>query len=200
VTSDRKVQANRANARRSTGARTSHGRDRSAKNAFRHGLSLPVHLDPEWSDEVETLARQIAGPGANAELQELARHIADAQVELCRVRHARHQFLSHALNDPYYDSRKGMRGKAAVLRDLLKRNAPEISMDDLERVVTTPQGPLKFATILAQETKKLLAMNRYERRALSRRKFAIRAFDAVRPGANKSLMTTPIKKNSGSDI
>jgi len=44
----------------------------------------------------------------------------------------------------------------------------------------TPQGPDELATILSGKAKKLLAMDRYERRALSRRKFAIRAFDAAR--------------------
>jgi hypothetical protein len=47
-------------------------------------------------------------------------------------------------------------------------------------VTTAPQGPRKLALILSQEAKQLLAMDRYERRALSRRKFAIRAFDAAR--------------------
>jgi hypothetical protein len=41
-------------------------------------------------------------------------------------------------------------------------------------------GPQKFASILADMTGQLAAMDRYERRALSRRKFAIRAFDAAR--------------------
>jgi hypothetical protein len=54
-------------------------------------------------------------------------------------------------------------------------------MEALRKFMTsTPQGPHKLARILLGEAKKLLAMDRYERRALSRRKFAIRAFDAAR--------------------
>jgi hypothetical protein len=53
-------------------------------------------------------------------------------------------------------------------------------METLKFMTSTPQGPDKLAAILSGESKKLLAVDRYERRALSRRKFAIRAFDAAR--------------------
>jgi hypothetical protein len=110
-----------------------------------------------------------AGPGANAEIQELARRVAEAQIDLRRVRHARHQFLSDTLSNEYYDSYANMRMKVKLLRALLRPNPPDMSMETL-----------KFATSMG-EAKKLLAMDRYEQRALSRRKFAIRAFDAARP-------------------
>ena len=181
MTSDRKIKANRANARASTGPKTAKGRARAARNALRHGLSLPVCSNPALSEEVETLAREIAGPDANAETQELARQVAEAQIDLRRVRYARHQFLSHALTDPYYEPRANTRKKAELLRFLLQKNAPDMPVAALLKIVTsTPQGPHKFATILSQEAKQLLAMERYERRALSRRKFAIRAFDEAR--------------------
>ena len=186
MTSDRKIKANRANARASTGPQTTRGRARAARNALRHALSLPVCSIPALSDEVETLAREIAGPGANAETQELARQVAEAQIDLRRVRSARHQFLGDTLSKEYYDSYANIRMKLKVLRALLRPYPPDISMEALEFATSTstPQGPDKLATILSGEAKKLLAMDRYERRALSRRKFAIRAFDAATAGVN----------------
>ena len=180
MTSERKIRANRANARASTGPRTTRGRTRAARNALRHALSLPVCSIPALSEEVQALAREIAGPGANAETQELARRVAEAQIDLRRVRYARHQFLSDTLSKEYYGSYANSRKKLKVLRALLRPNPPDMSLDTLEFATSTPQGPDKLATILSGEAKKLLAMDRYERRALARRKFAIRAFDAAR--------------------
>ena len=71
--------------------------------------------------------------------------------------------------------------EGGVLRSLLRKNAPDLPVENLVAFLTsTPQGPHKFATILSQEAKQLLAMDRYERRALSRRNSAIRAFDEAR--------------------
>jgi hypothetical protein len=159
VTSARKIRANHENARASTGPKTAQGRANSTKNALRHALSLPVYSDPVMSEAVEALAREIAGPDANAEMRELARRVAEAQIDLRRVRCARHQLLSKALSNPSY-APANVREKLAVS--------------------TAPEGPHKLATILSQEVQQLSAMDRYERRALSRRKFAIRAFDLAR--------------------
>jgi hypothetical protein len=183
LTSDAKIKANRANARASTGPKTAQGRARAARNALRHGLSLPPYANPPLSEEVEALAREIAGTDASAEIRQLACRIAEAQIDLRRVRHARHQFLTDRLNDEYYESRASQREKMNLICKLLSPNAPDIPMPALSKYLTsTPQGPQKFATILLQETKQLLAMDRYERRALSRRKFAIREFDAAQAG------------------
>ena len=178
MTSDRKIKANRANARASTGPKIGLGRVSAARNALRHGLSLAVYSNRALSEEVEALAREIAGTDANAEIQELARRVAEAQIDLRRVRYARHQLLSRASSDPYYDSRASVREELRLPGSHLQRNAPIEAA--VEFVTSTPQGPAKFATILSQHAKELLAMDRYERRALSRRKFAIRALDVMR--------------------
>jgi hypothetical protein len=182
LTSERKIAANRANARASTGPQTTRGRARAARNALRHALSLPVGSIPALSEEVEALAREIAGPGANAETQELTRRVAEAQIDLRRVRCARHQFLSDTLSIQNYDSYANVRRKLKILSALLRPNPPDISTEAREFATSTstPQGPDKLAAVLSGETKRLVAMDRYERRALSRRKFAVRAFDEAR--------------------
>ena len=182
MTSERKIRANRANARASTGPKTTQGRSHAARNALRHALSLSVSFDPALSAEVEKLTRKIIGTNADAEMQELARHIAETQIDLHRVRSARHQLLSQALSDPDYESEAMHRKKAALAIRILRRFDSRTPMPDnvMEVLNSKPEGPYKFATILADKTRQLLALDRYERRALSRRKFAIRAFDAVR--------------------
>ena len=95
-----KIRANRENARASSGPKTAAGRARSARNRLRHALSLPVSSNPALSEEVAAFAREIAGPAANAEIQELARQVAEAPIDLRRVRYARHQLLCDALANP----------------------------------------------------------------------------------------------------
>ena len=183
MTSERKIKANRANARISTGPKTSHGRARSAKNAFRHGLSLPLQSDQALSEEVYALARQIAGPHASAHFQILARRIAEAQVDLRRIRYAAiNSFPRRWPTATAMSSRALTRMKLKVLKPFLTPKLANVPLPPLieEFVTTAREGPGKFATVLSKETKRLLALDRYERRALSRRKFAIRAFDEAR--------------------
>jgi len=178
MTSLRKIQTNRANALTSTGPRTARGRARVGQNARRHGLSLSVFADLALSEEVEAVAREIAGDPTNDNIYQLARRVAEAQIDLRRVRYARHQLLCDALADPHYD----MRAKMRVIKQLLTPSLANIPVPAfIEKYLsTTPEGLAKFATILSEEMKQLVAMDRYERRALSRRKFAVRAFDEAR--------------------
>jgi hypothetical protein len=182
MTSERKIEANRANSRSSTGPKTTQGRAHAARNALRHALSLPIYSDPALSEKAEALAQKIGGTDVSPERQKLARRIAEAQIDLRRVRRARHQLFSEALNDPDYQPEAMQRQKLATVVRAVRLAGPYAPVPDdvMEFLNSKPQGPHKLATVLSDKIRQLLALDRYERRALSRRKFAIRAFDAAR--------------------
>ena len=129
---------NGLNARASTGPRTVGGKARVARNALRHGLSLPVLEDPAVGPEVEELARRIGqsvvGQRLDGEHHQLACRIAETLIDLHRVRTAKRPIV------------------AAIEADL--RNC-------------------------AKPLAELLRLDRYEGRALSRRKRAIRTFSVA---------------------
>ncbi len=89
MTSAAQQRPNRANKPRSTGPRTRAGKAAAARNAWRHGLSLPVLADAALAPEVAALSRAIAGADASAASRTAAARIAEAQVDLARVRGGR---------------------------------------------------------------------------------------------------------------
>src|ERR1700758_1667526 len=86
MANERQIAANRRNAQRSTGPRTSAGKTRAKKNAYRHGLAAEA---PPWGislGEIDRSARHIAGRGASAMALSFARTVAEAVFEIARVR------------------------------------------------------------------------------------------------------------------
>jgi hypothetical protein len=135
MTVRRRAAAGPRPAWRCTGPLTALGKQSVARNALRHGLSLPVLADPLLSKEVVELAERIANGSPDSEIRELAIQVAAAQIDIQRVRDARHAVMGALIAEPC--------------------KAPE-------------------------KTKELVRLDRYERRAVSRRKSAIQAFGVGR--------------------
>ncbi len=202
MTSDRQLKANRTNARASTGPRSAQGKARASQNALRHALSVSIHAWPELSREVENLVREIAGDRADGRVLECARRVAEAQIDLLRVRQARQQLMSNRLNDPNYKIiipfrvpdpvkiiARNLKRLLIYERDLKRYLngettripvAPEITPLQTPELWREPKGDEKIADILYFLTTHYAEIDRYERRALSRSKISIRELDDLR--------------------
>ena len=146
MTSERASHANRRNAQVSTGPRTRQGKARSGQNARKHGLSA-VDPSPEVEAEIEALTGLIAGEHVRgAGVLEAARGVAEAQVQLQRVKAFRIALLRGAISAQGHEAEPG----GFILSEI-----PMALFEQLE------------------------SLERYERRALSRRKFLVRRFNEL---------------------
>jgi hypothetical protein len=94
MATERQIAANRANAQKSTGPKTAAGRLKSSRNAFRHGLSLPSRLDIAISAKADAIARLLARDQADDEQLTAATEVAQAQLELLRIREVRAKLVA----------------------------------------------------------------------------------------------------------
>jgi hypothetical protein len=186
-----KAESNRTNARSSTGPKTEWGKARSARNALRHGLSLPVVEDPSLSLEIDALACQIAGKDASPEIQDLARRVAEAQIDLRRVRYVRYKLLSHALGNPDYECHASVKASSEAASNDSRAMAKLVHTTT--KSATREEkgtGTRNFATVLADLAQRLSTLDRYERKNLSRRRDAIRALDVARHQGHRTRVAS----------
>jgi len=145
MTSPAKIAANRRNARRSTGPRSAAGKARARRNAFRHGLATPGSLDHVAIYRIDNLVDALT-IHVHSQLQiQLATVAAEAQAEIERVRRTKVNLVNRA---------------SAQLRE---EGAGLLSAGE------------RAALAFAGKTEILMACERYERRAISRRNRALHA-------------------------
>jgi hypothetical protein len=183
------IKANRANARLSTGPKSQGGKSRAARNARRHGLSISAWSEPGLSTEVDALAHELAGPAATPELLCRARDAAAAHLDVNHVCRARHRLIMRELADPAPHP-KTARAEKQYVEDLICLDE-QLSQGlyipwRLRSLLRRPNEAEKFALVISNLARQLTLLERYERRALSRRRKAFRSFDAGQRRSNFS--------------
>ena len=147
MASDKQIAANRRNAMRSTGPRTSAGKARSRANSLRHGLLSRVLVDPALVAETDRLARRIAQEHGKADDCFEARTIAEAELIILNARAVRAQLLDTTSSELAPDTKAddgrhpeegSCEGTSAEERDLVIAYLGSLSMfwriDKYERI------------------------------------------------------------------
>jgi len=173
MASERQIAANRRNARKSTGPRSGAGRKRASRNAYRHGLTLNITSTAAFAKQLDKLARKIAGNTDDAITLERAREIAQAELELARVRRAKIAVIERAsafgeLDPPQLTVIQMIRLLNAFDRNRLIVPKP------IGTLATVPsQEPDRSAEAVRRVLPELRTLDRYERRAAVRRDRAV---------------------------
>jgi hypothetical protein len=208
-----KLAANRANAQRSTGPHTAQGKAQSRLNPLKHGLAISAAALPALADDVADLARKIAGDACDtSSVLEAAKRVAAAAVDVDRVRSARHDLLQQMVSDPeFHDptlTRELMPDRPARIKYSVAmcleayRNGTDVQQREavlaqvaahiayeskVERIKLNWANAKQKAQQRARQWEQLARLERYERRAVSQRNTAIRAFDEVQAAARNDV-------------
>jgi hypothetical protein len=195
MVSERQIAANRHNAQKSTGPKSQSGKNRSSKNAFRHGLSLPVSkLGSEA--QFEYLSHQFAGDTSDTNILALAEKAADAQLDLARVRKAQTAMIERAVmlsasgaryHQPELEEFRHRITQNGWRQETLKVAVPQPEMLDSSKPLPegNEEGERRFVDAVRPILSELIKLYRYEKRAATRRDRAISEIVLIKTAKKK---------------
>jgi hypothetical protein len=147
MTSNRKIEANRRNSRKSCGPRTAAGKATASRNALRHGLAALTHRQPAPSAELEEFARALCGDDCDPILFTQAVKVAQSKMELRAIR-AQKVAVIERLRDRYaapFASREDPTNKQLKARILASRQAEATIKVRLPELVAKYKDKIKDA-------------------------------------------------------
>jgi multidrug efflux pump subunit AcrA (membrane-fusion protein) len=184
MASARQISANRQNAAKSTGPRSAAGKQRSRHNAVRHGL-FSVATRVSALEEIEAMARALAGEGADELALVNARLAAEADIELNRARRARLALVERVESLGSLEVSWFFPTNPREVLRLIKREtwsgrgrppkSPEPEPEDFLASMPVPAtGPERTLEAMRRAVPELVKFPDYEKRAGARRDRAIR--------------------------
>jgi hypothetical protein len=69
---------------------------KSSRNAFRHGLSLPLRPDTATSAKIDVIAQMVTRDQADEDHVSAATELAQAQLQLLRIRRVRTELMARS--------------------------------------------------------------------------------------------------------
>jgi hypothetical protein len=175
MATEKQIAANRGNAAKSTGPRTTRGKKRVGRNALRHGLSLGLPYTHHTSKHLDQRAHEIAGECGDQVTLGYARVIAEADLDLARVRQVKVAVIAHVsafgARDP---ARLRSKGIMRSLKQYDEADDSPLSSATEARPPAMPSELERSAETIRRALPELLKLDRYERRAAARRDRAVR--------------------------
>ena len=182
MATERQIAANRRNARKSTGPRSSAGKKRASRNAYRHGLTLSLTSSTAFAKRLDKLARKIADNSKSEIILQHARTAAQAVLDLARVRQVKVALIKSvsalgALGAPLdiFSVMKAYLYVELALEGKTPRGRPPNIPEPVDPLATMPgQEPARTVEAVRRALPQLRKLDRYESRAVARRDRAIR--------------------------
>jgi hypothetical protein len=200
MASERQIEANRRNAKKSTGPKSDSAKKRSSKNAYQHGLSVPMSA-VESEARLKELARQFAGDTADAGIFALAETAADAHLDLERVRRVQTAMIERALSretcdaEPFDPNMEELRQRFVEIDwAVAVREATSPPPEMIYSSKTLPGGKeeeeRRFAEAVQRILPELTKTCRYEKQAAGRRDRAISKIASIK-SRSRRIVTPP---------
>src|SRR5262249_18295955 len=169
MASERQIAANRRNAHKSTRPRSSARRKRASRTAYRHGLTLSISSTAAFAKQLDKLVHEIAGDTKDEIVLERARAVAQAELELARVRRAKVALIERASAFGELD-----RPQLTVAQMIRVANASDRGRPFVPKAIdasaTMPsQKPERSAEAVRRVLPELRKLDRYEHRAAAQR-------------------------------